>query len=109
MANKSTFVAVRLREPEIAALDSVRRNVNGETLNRSEMIRLLIVREHVKRSTGAQANIKTAMVSSDFRTGRPSDTNQPPPLPPPGRRRARKHDGKSAPVPLPTAAEASTA
>jgi hypothetical protein len=88
--HKSTIVPCRLRAAELAALDDIRTRVNGGEVNRSEMIRLLIIREHVKRTTGEQANVTGGMYYSDFRSGRPSETNGPLPLPPPGRKRKAK-------------------
>jgi hypothetical protein len=95
---KSTLVPVRLRADEIHALDDIRQNVNGETLNRSEMIRSLIVREYVRRSTG-KSEFKSAIISSDFRHGRPSNTNQPPAIPLPTRKSALRRARKAGVVP----------
>ncbi len=66
----SHTVPVRLSESELAMLDACLRSEESGKLNRSELIRLLIHREHARRTTGKSAT-PIARVSTDNRRGRP--------------------------------------
>lgn len=70
------IVPVRLNEDELVMLDMIRCSEDRGNLNRSEMLRLLIHREHLRRTAG-RSKIPTRVVSSDFRVGRPRKRREP--------------------------------
>ncbi len=98
MGKKSKLIGVRFREEELAALEHVCASIDGGSMNPSECIRFLIVREYAKRVNGKQSHITQSMVASDFRNGRPARDGhgQPPPLPKPGRGRHVAADAAAA-------------
>lgn len=73
-SSHTTIVPARLRDDELMMLDYCR-NADGRsnvvaTLNRSELIRLLILREY-KRRTTQKSVVASKEYSTDFRTGQP--------------------------------------
>lgn len=69
---KSTTVQVRFTDQELGMLDQVCSSEDRGKLNRSELIRLLVHREYLRRTTGKSA-VELSTISSDFRTGRPKN------------------------------------
>lgn len=69
---KSTTVQVRFTDQELGMLDAVCESGERGKLNRSELLRLLVHREFLRRTTGKSA-VEVSAISSDFRTGRPKN------------------------------------
>jgi len=67
---KSTIITLRLNDVEIEALDAVTRSDLRGNLTRSETIRLLVLREWKRRSTG-RSRVSSNEYMSDVRMGRP--------------------------------------
>lgn len=66
----SRTLQVRLTPAEWAMIDRVR-TVDGAELTPSELVRLLLHREHKRRTEGT-SRVAAAEYSGEFRTGRPS-------------------------------------
>lgn len=65
----SQIIHVRLTAEEVAALDHCCKSEDGDR-NRSELLRLLILREFKRRTTGRSV-VEDREVSSEWRVGRP--------------------------------------
>jgi hypothetical protein len=75
---KSTIVPIRLKQDELRMLDMICRSQTG-SLNRSEKIRQLLVREFNRRATGYSSGALSGTTSqttimSESRIGRPART-----------------------------------
>lgn len=70
----SSVIHVRLTARELAALDHCRSSEDGKR-NRSELVRLLIMREFRRRTTGKSV-VADSEVSSEWRVGRPPTPRQ---------------------------------
>lgn len=68
---KSTVVMVRLNPEELRMLDTICKSKDRGDFNRSELLRLLIHREHARRTTG-RSKVSDSDVLSDTRVGRPA-------------------------------------
>ena len=66
----SKIIGVRLNDDEQRMLLEICPSDRLGDMNPSELIRLLIRREHARRKTGRSA-IEGKAVSTDYRTGRP--------------------------------------
>lgn len=71
----SEAIKVRLNAEEIAMLDLIRISESRGEYNRSEMLRLLIHREHSRRTTGKSV-VAGSDVQSENRVGRPKKSGR---------------------------------
>jgi hypothetical protein len=67
---QSKIIRVRLKPHELEMLSQILSSEERGKMNQSEMIRLLIHREFLRRTTGKSKVLGNA-VSSDMRVGRP--------------------------------------
>lgn len=68
---KSHMLTTRLNSEEYIALRKICKSNDRGDLNPSEMVRLLILREHNRRFKGTSK--VTTGINSELRTGRPTD------------------------------------
>lgn len=70
---KSRLMSVRLSEAESRMLEALLESEKLGKLNPSEWVRMMIHREHQKRTTG-RSKLEGTVYKSDVRIGRPSQT-----------------------------------
>lgn len=75
----STVITLRLNSDELSMLDAVTRSKDRGDINRSEMLRLLIRREFLRRTEGT-SKVQASSYSSEFRNGRPRAQKEPRPM-----------------------------
>jgi hypothetical protein len=69
---KSRIVRVRLKDGEFQQMQQMCNSDERGKLNPSELIRLLLLREWKRRTTGKSA-VSNNEIASDMRTGRPRE------------------------------------